>query len=471
MRRLGIAVATAALTLAASLPAAAQYGGYGPGYGSPSTYGPDGYRGSDGPPPPPRRKKVGPNDGGPPAGPAGRATQRGPSGAPPAGEGRLVANEVVIEVDGSPSQREVDALAKRHGLDRVESQRIELTGTTMFRWRLPAGRSVRDVVRSLEADSAIRSAQPNYVYTLQQDEAVQRAAIERGDPVQYAVGKLHLLQAHNFARGTGVRIAIIDSGVDTGHPELAGAIAGTFDALGTDEKPHAHGTAVAGLIAARGKLTGVAPNARIFAARAFGASADGAQGTTFRILKSLDWAAEQGVRVINLSFVGPADPAVQRSLAAAHRKGIVLVAAAGNAGPKSPPLFPASDPNVIAVSATDAGDRLFAAANRGRHIALAAPGVDLIVAAPEAGYQVSSGTSFAAAHVSGIVALLIERKPGLDPAAVRNALLSSATDLGPKGRDDQFGAGLTDAFRAIGAIGAIDPRPRERPAGIPAAAR
>jgi subtilisin family serine protease len=249
---------------------------------------------------------------------------------------------------------------------------------------------------------------------------------------------------------------------------LAGAIAATFDALETDEKPHPHGTAVAGLIAAHAKLTGTAPNARILAARAFGGTADGAQGTTFRILKSLDWASGQDARVINLSFVGPFDPAVQRSLAAAHKKGIVLVAAAGNAGPKSPPLFPASDPNVIAVAATDASDKIFAAGNRGRHIAVCAPGVDLIVAAPGGGYQLSSGTSFAAAHVSGIAALLIERKSSLDPAAVRRALLASAIDLGPKGRDDQFGAGLIDAFRAVVAV---DPKAIERPGAIPAASR
>jgi subtilisin family serine protease len=387
---------------------------------------------------------------------------------PPADEQRLVANEVVIEVDGRPTQREVDALAARHGLNRVESQRIELTGTTMFRWRIPAGRSVQDVVRALEADTAIRSAQPNYTYTLQQAEAVQRVAVERNETAQYAVGKLQLLKVHGVTRGKGVRVAIIDSGVDATHPELAGVIAATFDALESNEKAHPHGTAVAGLIAAHAKLTGVAPHARILAARAFGGDGDTARGTTFRILKSLDWAAEQDARVINLSFVGPSDPAVQRSLAAARKKGIVLVAAAGNAGPKSPPLFPASDPNVIAVTATDAGDKLFRSSNRGRHIAVAAPGVDLIVASPGGGYQVSSGTSFAAAHVSGIVALMIERKPGIDPVAVRNALIASAVDIGPKGRDDLFGAGLADALRAVMAV---DRKALDRPAFVPAAAR
>ena len=89
------------------------------------------------------------------------------------------------------------------------------------------------------------------------------------------------------------------------------------------------------------------------------------------------------------------------------------MAAAGNAGPKSPPLFPAADPNVIAVTATDVDDKLYQSANRGKHIAVAAPGVDLLLPAPAAGYQMTSGTSFAAAEVSGIVALMLERKPDL----------------------------------------------------------
>jgi subtilisin family serine protease len=150
-----------------------------------------------------------------------------------------------------------------------------------------------------------------------------------------------------------------------------------------------------------------------------------------------------------MSFAGPHDPAIQRLLAAARAKGVVLIAAAGNAGPSSPPLFPAADPNVIAVTATDSEDRLFSASNRGRHIAIAAPGVDILVPAPGASYQIQSGTSFAAAHVSGVAALLLERRPDLTPDAVRKILISTARDLGPRGRDDQFGAGLADAFNAI----------------------
>jgi subtilisin family serine protease len=129
-----------------------------------------------------------------------------------------------------------------------------------------------------------------------------------------------------------------------------------------------------------------------------------------------------------------------------------LTAAVGNDGAQSPPLYPAADPNVIAVTATDAQDRLFAAANRGRHIAVAAPGVDILVAAPNSTYRVSSGTSFAAAHVSGIAALILERKPLATPDEVRNDLLATAKRLGPQDRDDQFGAGLADAQGALLAL-------------------
>jgi subtilisin family serine protease len=150
-----------------------------------------------------------------------------------------------------------------------------------------------------------------------------------------------------------------------------------------------------------------------------------------------------------MSFAGPADPMIHRALEAANRKGTVLIAAAGNAGEKSPPLYPAAEPSVIAVGATDASDNVFKASNRGRHIALAAPGVDILVAVPNGGYEISSGTSYSAAEVSGIAALMLQRKGDLTPAAVREVLLKTAKDLGKKGRDDDFGAGLADAYRAV----------------------
>src|SRR5207245_6693149 len=100
-----------------------------------------------------------------------------------------------------------------------------------------------------------------------------------------------------------------------------------------------------------------------------------------------------------MSFAGPKDPSLERVLKLAYDKAIVLIAAAGNAGPKSPPLYPAADPNVIAVTATDVDDKLFSGANRGKYISVAAPGVEILVPAPEGEYQITTGTSVAAAEV------------------------------------------------------------------------
>jgi subtilisin family serine protease len=263
---------------------------------------------------------------------------------------------------------------------------------------------------------------------------------------------MHLPQAHELAKGNKVLVAVIDSGIDFSHPDLAGDIAGAFDALGTGLKAHAHGTAIAGAIAAHGRLMGAAPAAQILAVRAF--SGDGADdGTTFAIMSGLSWAVSHGARVVNMSFAGPQDPGIARSLAAAHDKGVVLVAAAGNKGAKSPPLFPAADPNVIAVTATDASDQLPAFANRGRYVAVAAPGVDLMLLAPNGGLQFSSGTSFSAAYVTGTAALMLERRPDLVPDTLRQALTGTAHHLGSKGTDkavdDQSGAGLVDAYQAV----------------------
>ena len=368
--------------------------------------------------------------------------------AVPAGETRFIPNEVIIEVDGAPSQTTVEALARRHGLRRVESQTFRLTRSTIFRWEIPDGRPMRDVIRQLSADPTIKSVQPNYVYSLQQESTAQ------GDPAQYTLTKLNLRQAHALSKGDNVLVAVIDSGVDVAHPDLSGVIAGTFATFDPDEKPHTHGTAIAGAIAsqARLRLMGIAPAARILAVKAFGSSDEGAEGTTMNIIKGLEWSMQQGARIINMSFAGPDAPVMRKILAGARQQGIVLIAAVGNAGPKSPPLYPGSDPNVIAVSATDAEDKVFSASNRGVHISIAAPGVDILLPAPDLGYQVTSGTSFAAAHVTGIVALMLQRNPDLTPAAVRRILENTAKDIGPRGRDDQFGAGLADAFKAIMAV-------------------
>ena len=153
-----------------------------------------------------------------------------------------------------------------------------------------------------------------------------------------------MLDVHRMVRGANVTIAVIDSEIDATHPDLVGVVAQRFSAVGAPEKPHPHGTGMAGAMAARHRVLGTAPAARLLAVHAFSSNAAKAESTTFNILKGIDWAVGQGARVINMSFAGPKDPSLERALKLAYDKGIVLVAAAGNAGAKSPPLFPGADP-------------------------------------------------------------------------------------------------------------------------------
>jgi hypothetical protein len=362
-----------------------------------------------------------------------------------------VINELVAELEGNTA----DELARRHRLRLISLQNFPLINATIGLFRIADRRSAETVRSELATEASVRSVQLNNRYILQEDNAVQR----EGDPAQYATEKLRLPLAHTLAHGARVTVAVIDSGIDIRHPELANSIVETFDALGSGEGPHFHGTGIAGAIAAHSRLIGSAPSAKLLAIRAFGATPSGTQSTTYVILRSLDFAASHGAQIVNMSFAGPRDSLIERGIATLAAKGIVMVAAAGNAGAKSPPLYPAANDNVIAVSATDAKDQLFAASNRGGYIALAAPGADIFLPAPDQKYQMASGTSFAAAYVSGIAALMLERNPALKSDQLRAMLTKTARDLGSPGRDDQFGAGEADAYAAVEAAIAAAPGP------------
>jgi len=375
---------------------------------------------------------------------------------PAAANLRSVPGEFVAEIDGALSSTEADELARRHGLTRVASETFPLIGATFGLFRITDGRPYETVRREFAADGSVRSLQPNFRYLLQDQNS---AGTTEGDPAQYALTKLRLPQAHTLARGANVTIAVIDSGIDAKHPELANSVADNFDALGSAEGPHVHGTGIAGAIVAHARLMGSAPEARIIAIRAFGGANGGAESSSYIILRSLNYAAEHGAQIVNMSFAGPKDAVIERAIAATAARGLVLIAAAGNAGAKSPPLYPAANPNVIAVSATDQQDRLFSASNRGNYIALAAPGVDIFLPAPDGKYQMTSGTSFSAAYVSGVAALLLARNYALKPEALRMTLAKTARDLGSPGRDDLFGDGQADAFAAVTAVPADSATP------------
>jgi subtilisin family serine protease len=389
----------------------------------------------------------------------------GGGGAAAQGNAPFVPDEIVTSFAPGTTPQAIAQFAQRTNLAQLESQSFPLIGTSLYRWRIGGGRSVPSVVQALGAENIVATVQPNYLFALQEDgakDSAKAAPATAGDAAQYVLAELQIAQAHQIATGKSITVAVIDSEIDAKHPDLDGAVVKSFDALAGSDTPHPHGTSIAGAIAAHGKLMGIAPGVRILAVHAFDDSAGEAKGTSFAIDKGLQWAADNNARVVNMSFAGPSDPLLRDALLKANKKGMVLIAAAGNAGPNSPPQFPGAYPSVIAVTATDSRDALFPGANRGSYITVAAPGVDVLVPAPDNTYQLTTGTSVAAAEVSGVAALLIERNPALSPAQVRKILIDTATRLGPKSRDPDFGAGLVNA---LDAVKAAKPKSRSGPEG------
>lgn len=376
---------------------------------------------------------AGPPPAGPPASPPippGSLATLPPVAAPVAVQGEFVPDEVLVTVDGDAAV--TAALAADFGLE-VRAQRTStLLGATVARLGIPDGRPVGVVLAQLAGDGRATRRVPNHVYDLQQAAGV----------VNYAFQRIAL--APDTASGENVRVAVIDTAVDETHPAIRDAIAGEFDAMpGVEVTARDHGTSVAGLIAGAGEFQGMAPGAKIYHARAF----EGGKSTMDVILSALDWAAEQDVRIINMSFVGPKNELLEEACSAARGRDIVLVAAAGNNGPKAPYGYPAAYPGVIAVTATDDKDELMQQANRGAYVFVSAPGVNVI--APVGGGQdLVTGTSFAAAVVSGAIANLIHAAPDRSADWIEAALSSTARDLGAIGRDADFGYGLIDAKAA-----------------------
>ncbi|MDO5643749.1 MAG: S8 family serine peptidase, partial [Paracoccus sp. (in: a-proteobacteria)] len=165
----------------------------------------------------------------------------------------------------------------------------------------------------------------------------------------------------------------------------------------------------------------------------------------FALIEALDWLAHEGARIINLSLAGPENALLAEKVAALEAGGVLLVAAAGNGGPRAAAAYPAAYETVLAVTAVDRRAQVYPRAGRGAHIDLAAPGVDVWTAASISGARTKTGTSFAAPFVTAAAALLLEAEPTLGPAALRDRLRASARDLGETGPDPVFGHGLLSA--------------------------
>ena len=261
------------------------------------------------------------------------------------------------------------------------------------------------------------------------------------------------------ATGSGVIVAVLDTGVDGTHPELAGRVLPGYDIVTRKPMPDAidpggHGTHVAGIIAASATNgqggAGIAPGVRILPVRVLD---DTGYGDDAGVAEGLVWAVDHGAAIVNMSLGTYDDnPAMRAAVVYAHSRGVAVVASAGNDRAGGPTTYPAAYPDAFAVAAVSSADERAYFSTTGAYVDVAAPGQMIMSTYPGGGYVMMSGTSMAAPFVSGSIAVVIERT-GLSPLDAAEAIRSTATDLGPVGRDDEYGAGLvsvTEASRVAG---------------------
>ncbi len=343
--------------------------------------------------------------------------------------------------------------------------------------------------RQLSAEVASLDATGD-VLAVERDRSVVALGSTGADPFrfdQWALDRVPFEASWSQSDGQGVMVAVVDSGVDAGHEDLAGAVLpgwdATTDRAGGGVDPFGHGTHVAGIIAARAAngigTRGAAPGARILPVRVLGA--DGS-GFLADVAEGIVWAVNHGADVINLSLGGTGGGSVYRSVVSyAQEHGVVVVAAAGNEALKgNPVVYPGADPGVIAVASVTAAGSRAPSSSWGPQVDLAAPGAGIAAPCPTSaslcaglndptlppGYAHMSGTSMAAPHVSAAAALLLAIRPDLTPAAVQDLLVATADDLGPPGTDPEYGAGLVDPWEAVGrARPPVSPAPAPAPGG------
>ncbi|MGV9501827.1 type VII secretion-associated serine protease mycosin [Streptomyces sp. NPDC003642] len=297
---------------------------------------------------------------------------------------------------------------------------------------------------------------------------------------QWALEAMHTTEAWQTTKGAGVTVAVLDTGVEADHPDLAGNVLPGKDLVRFGAEPGdrawaRHGTAMAGIIAGHGHgpgnadgVLGIAPEAKILPVRVILEDGDPsrakARSTRGNALaEGIRWAADHGADVINLSLGDDSasahpEPTEDQAIQYALEKGVVVVASAGNGGEKGDRIsYPAAYPGVIAATAVDRAGTRASFSTRRWYATVSAPGVDVVIADPDHKYYEGWGTSAAAAFVSGAAALVKAAHPGLTPAQIKTLLEDTARNAPVGGRDDSRGFGFVDPAAAIRAAARLKP--------------
>ncbi|MFD7704863.1 type VII secretion-associated serine protease mycosin [Streptomyces caelestis] len=297
---------------------------------------------------------------------------------------------------------------------------------------------------------------------------------------QWSLEAMHTEEVWRTTKGAGVTVAVLDTGVEADHPDLDGNVLAGKDLVGFgasegDRAWARHGTAMAGIIAGHGHgpgnadgVMGVAPEAKILPVRVILEDGDPSRAEARKtrgnaLAEGIRWAADHGADVINLSLGDDSasahpEPSEDQAIQYALRKGVTVVASAGNGGEKGDHVsYPAAYPGVIAVAAVDRYGTRAPFSTRRWYATVSAPGVDVIIADPDHKYYEGWGTSAAAAFVSGAVALVRAAHPDLTPAQIKRLLQDTARNAPADGRDDSRGFGFVDPAAAIEAASRMEP--------------
>jgi minor extracellular protease Epr len=377
------------------------------------------------------------------------STQRRVPAAPPAAVVPLLdrAPDEIVVVDLSAD--DLDLLIAR-GYAVIQTQTTTVLATVSHRLRIPDGTALeaaRDEVRALPTG---QTADFNHYYRTDQDDAPVCSGphcpgfeLVGFDPVSLTPGC-----------GAGARIGLIDTGINPDHETFADGQLTVISVAPEDqaESDAQHGTAVAAILIGRAdsRSPGLLPAASVTAIDAFHKVDGDQRSDVFSLVDAMDRLAVAEVDVVNMSLSGPDNIVLERMVKQLTNQGIVVVAVAGNDGPRADPVFPGAYAPVLTVTAVDRDGNVYRRAGQGPHVDIAAPGVEVWTAASVRGARGKTGTSFAAPFVTAAVAIVMARNGGSNGGAngratvqeVTQAVTGSARDLGDPGRDEVFGAGL-----------------------------
>ncbi|MEW6399952.1 MAG: S8 family peptidase [Bacillota bacterium] len=352
---------------------------------------------------------------------------------------------IVVFRPGLPAAEQV-ALARQHGGQVIHQLGLVNALAVEFPTAVPRALAGHPGVARVEVDAR--------AFALARKPPAQPA-----QQVPWGVDRIDADLAWASSRGAGIKVGIVDTGIDKDHPDLLASVKGGYLAIQTGayknkgpdawDDDNGHGTHVAGIVAAVDNtigVVGVAPEAWLYGVKVLDRTGSGYYSD---IIEGIQWCIDNGMQVINMSLGGSTDsPALHDAIITAYNREITVVCAAGNEGPGEDTVcYPARYPEVIAVAATAADDSVPDFSSRGPEVDIAAPGVSILSTWKGGGYATASGTSMASPHVAGTAALYLAARGPASPDQVRQHLMATAEPLPYP--STWVGAGLVDAQAAV----------------------